>query len=153
MTTIKKPPERILVAEDDAADAFFLQRAFAKAGVPSTLHFVRDGQEAVDYLHGEGKFSDRKEYPVPHLLLLDLKMPRLSGFQVLDWLRQQPNLKRLPVIVFSSSDESQDVNRAYDLGANSYLVKPHALEDLVELVDRLKKYWLEVNQVSDSFAA
>src|SRR4051812_49319470 len=115
----------ILVAEDETADAFFLKRAFAKAGVPTTLQFVRDGQEAIEYLAGEGEFANRLVHPLPHLLLLDLKMPRMDGFQVVGWVRQQPLLKRLPVIIFSSSDQEHDINRAYDLGANSYLVKPH----------------------------
>jgi len=146
-----KSPERILVAEDDAEDAFFLKREFAKAGVPSTLHFVRDGQELIDYLEGNEAFADRQAHPLPDLVLLDLKMPRLNGFDVLGWLRQQAGLKRLPVIIFSSSAESADINRAYDLGANSYLVKPHAVEELSAVVGRLKTYWLEANANPDSF--
>jgi len=136
----------ILVAEDDPTDAFFLQRAFAKTGVMVGLRFVRDGQEAIDYLRGEPPFADRAVHPLPALLLLDLKMPRLNGFEVLHWLKTQPLLKRLLVIVFSSSAEEGDINRAYDLGANSYLVKPHATEQLIDLVNRVEKYWLEANQ-------
>jgi len=136
----------ILVAEDDPTDAFFLQRAFGKTGVPVGLKFVRDGQEAIDYLRGEPPFGDRSAHPLPQLLLLDLKMPRLNGFEVLHWLKSQPGLKRLLVIVFSSSAEAGDINRAYDLGANSYLVKPHATEHLLDLVNRVEKYWLEANQ-------
>jgi len=144
--------ETILVAEDDSADAFFLKRAFSKVGVPTSLHFVRDGQEVLDYLFGEGQFADRQAYPGPDLLLLDLKMPRVDGFQVLDWVRRQPRLKRLPVIIFSSSPLDKDINRAYDLGANSYLVKPHSTEDLVALVEKLKNYWIETNQKPNAFA-
>jgi CheY-like chemotaxis protein len=136
----------ILVAEDDPTDAFFLQRAFVKTGTPVGLKFVRDGQEAIDYLRGEPPFADRDSHPLPQLLLLDLKMPRLNGFEVLHWLKTQPRLKRLLVVVFSSSAEVGDINRAYDLGANSYLVKPHATEQLLELVNRVEKYWLEANQ-------
>ena len=143
----------ILVAEDDPTDAFFLQRAFAKTGTPVGLKFVRDGQEAIDYLRGESPFGDRAANPMPQLLLLDLKMPRLNGFEVLHWLKTQPGLKRLLVIVFSSSAETGDINRAYDLGANSYLVKPHATEQLLELVNRVEKYWLEDNQNPNFFAA
>jgi len=143
----------ILVAEDDPTDAFFLQRAFGKTGVAVGLEFVRDGQEAIDYLRGEPPYADRTVHPLPQLLLLDLKMPRLNGFEVLDWLRNQPHLKRLLVIVFSSSAELGDINRAYDLGANSYLVKPHASELLLELVQRVEKYWLESNQGPSAFAA
>jgi len=88
--------ETILVAEDDTADAFFLERAFSKVGIPTALHFVRDGQEVLDYLLGEGQFSDRNAHPGPDLLLLDLKMPRLDGFQVLDVIRERPGIKRRP---------------------------------------------------------
>ena len=146
-------PRTILVAEDDPTDAFFLQRAFAKTGVSVGLKFVRDGQEAIDYLRGEAPFADRAAHPMPQLLMLDLKMPRLNGFEVLHWLRAQPGLKRLLVIVFSSSADAGDINQAYDLGANSYLVKPHATEQLLELVNRVEKYWLEANQNPNYLAA
>ena len=144
--------ETILVAEDDIDDAFFLQRAFQKAGVSTSLQFVKDGQEAIDYLDGEGDFTDRAAYPAPDLLLLDLKMPRINGFQVLEWVRQQPAFKRLPVIIFSSSDEGKDINHAYDLGANSYLLKPHSSEDLITVAQKLKMYWVEANQTPGAFA-
>src|ERR1044072_8897754 len=143
----------ILVAEDDPTDAFFLQRAFAKGGVAVGLKFVRDGQEAIDYLRGETPYTDRGAHPLPQLLLLDLKMPRMNGFEVLHWLKTQPGLKRLLVIVFSSSAETGDINRAYDLGANSYLVKTNETEQLLELVNRVEKYWLEANQNPNFFAA
>ncbi len=146
MKPILNKPETILVAEDDPTDALFLRRAFSKAGVSVTLQFVRDGQEAVDYLRGDAPFADRNAHPLPDLLLLDLKMPRLNGFDVLGWLRQRPILKRLPVIIFSSSGELGDINHAYDLGANSFVVKPHALEELLGLVERFKNYWIEANQ-------
>jgi len=138
--------KRVLVAEDDPSDAFLLQRAFAAAQIPATLHFVRDGQEAIDYLTGEAAYSDRVSHPLPDLMLLDLKMPRLNGFDVLSWLRGKPGLKRLLVAVLTSSDQPVDINRAYDLGANSYLLKPHSSSDLFELVKRLQRYWLEANQ-------
>jgi CheY-like chemotaxis protein len=139
----------ILVAEDDSTDAFLLKRTFEKAGTVTSLHFVRDGQEVVDYLSGEGSFADREQHPIPSLLLSDLKMPRLDGFQVLDWLRRQPGLKRLPVVILSSSNEPGDVNRAYDLGVNSYLIKPHSAERLTALVQQLHLYWLETNSIPD----
>jgi CheY-like chemotaxis protein len=133
----------ILVAEDDSTDAFFLQRAFDRAGIPVALHFVRDGQEVIDYLQGAGQFADRTRHPLPQLVLLDLKMPRLDGFNVLEWIRQQPALKGLVTVIFSSSDEARDINRAYGLGANSYIVKPHSMEELMRLVGHFKKRWLE----------
>src|SRR5947208_4646757 len=138
--------KKVLIAEDDPGDCFLLQRAFTMAGVPATLHFVRDGQEAIDYLGGEAAFGDRSAHPLPDLMLLDLKMPRLNGFDVLEWLRKQPGLKRLLVTVLTSSDQPQDINRAYDLGANSYLLKPHNSQELSDLVSRVQQYWLEINQ-------
>src|SRR5882724_12803021 len=138
--------KRVLVAEDDPSDVFFLKRAFNLAGVPTTLYFVRDGQEAIDYLEGENGYADRETHPLPDLVLLDLKMPRMNGFDVLEWLRKQPGLKRLLVTVLTSSDQPQDINRAYDLGANSYLLKPNSTNDLAEVVKRLQRYWLELNR-------
>jgi len=138
--------KKVLVAEDDPSDVFFLKRAFGLAGVQTTLYFVRDGQEAIDYLEGENGYSDRTAHPMPDLVLLDLKMPRLNGFDVLEWLRKQPGLKRLLVTVLTSSDQPQDINRAYDLGANSYLLKPHSSENLGDLVRAVQRYWLELNR-------
>jgi CheY-like chemotaxis protein len=135
----------ILVAEDDTTDAFFFQRAFRRAGIPVTLHFVRDGQEVIDYLQGVGQFSDRVAHPQPQLLLLDLRMPKLDGFDVLKWIRNKSELAELQVVLFSSSDEPRDITKAYDLGANSYLVKPHSMEELTGMVGRFKKYWLDAN--------
>jgi CheY-like chemotaxis protein len=133
----------ILVAEDDPTDAYFLERAFRRAGIPVTLHFVRDGQEVIDYLQGAGQFHDRTQHPLPQLVLLDLKMPRLDGFVVLEWARQQSRFAGLAIVIFSGSGEQRDINRAYDLGANSYIVKPHSMAELNELVGRFKKHWSE----------
>ena len=138
--------KRILVAEDQVNDAFILERAFKKTGAKATLHFVRDGQEAINYLEGQDLFSDRNEYPLPMLLLLDLKMPRLNGFDVLEWVRRQKSMRRLLVVVFSSSEEIEDINRAYDLGANSYMVKPTDFDELLKLAEELGKYWLLHNK-------
>jgi CheY-like chemotaxis protein len=134
-------PKTILVADDDADDLFLLERAFSKARVKATLKFARDGEQAIRYLQS----VDQQKNPTPDLLLLDLKMPRVDGFSVLEWVRSQPGLKRLLVTVLTSSDCRLDINRAYDLGANSYLVKPFGNEHLVQLVEHLQKYWLGVN--------
>lgn len=139
--------KRVLIAEDDASDVFLLKRAFTMAQIPANLHFVRDGQEAIDYLDGEAAYNDRAAHPLPDLLLLDLKMPKLNGFDVLTWLRRQPGLKRLLVTVLTSSDQPNDINRAYDLGANSYLLKPHNSSELSELVAQVKRYWFDLNQL------
>ncbi len=140
----KSKPGHILVAEDDTTDAFFLQRAFNRAGIPLTLHFVQDGQEVIDYLQGQGRFADRSANPVPQLLLLDLHMPRRDGFEVLSWIRHEPEYQALQVVIFSSSSLKRDVERARALGANSYLVKPHSIQELMELVGAFKKHWLDI---------
>ena len=126
-----------------------MQRAFRKANLTNPLHVARDGQEAIDYLSHQGRFTDAARYPAPTLMLLDLKMPRKNGFETLEWLRQQPVLKRTVAVVLSSSNERADINRAYDLGANSYLVKPGDFQALVHLVTSLTSYWLAANENSD----
>ena len=136
----------MLLVEDDPNDILLIQRAFAKACLVNPLKVVRDGEEALNYLSGSGDFADRGRYPLPSLILLDLKLPRKSGLEILQWLRQQPVLKHIPVIVLTSSKESSDVSRAYDLGANSYLVKPLNYEALVEMMDALNRFWLVLAQ-------
>jgi CheY-like chemotaxis protein len=138
-------PLRILVAEDQLDDVLFLRRAFAKAGVNAPIYFARDGGEVMNYLQGNPPFENPVEFPLPNLLLLDLKLPRVSGFQVLEWLRAQPGLSRLLVVVFSASGESEDVTRAYALGANAYIIKPHEPDELVRTVERLQNYWLNIH--------
>ena len=136
----------ILLVEDDPNEVFLLERAFQKANLRFPLQVVRDGQEAIDYFKRLGSFADRGRYPVPDLMLLDLKMPRKNGFEVLEWLRSQPGWKRLIVVVFTSSDLAADINRAYALGTNSYLVKPGNFENLIQLVKTLESYWFLLNQ-------
>jgi CheY-like chemotaxis protein len=139
----------MLLVEDDANDILLIQRAFAKACLVNPLKIVRDGEQAMNYLSGTGEFSDRGRYPFPSLILLDLKLPRKSGLEVLEWLRQQPTLKQIPVIVLTSSRVSSDISRAYDLGANSYLVKPVGFEGLLELVKSIGMYWMILNKTPD----
>ena len=136
----------VLLAEDDANDVLLIQRAFQKTNIANPLRVVRDGEEAVAYLSGQEPYADRDRHPLPMLLLLDLKLPRKSGFEVLQWLRQQSSLKRLPVVVLTSSNQNPDINKAFDLGANSYLVKPGGLDSLLELVKNLDMYWLILNE-------
>jgi CheY-like chemotaxis protein len=139
----------ILVAEDREDDIYLILRAFERAQVLNPIHVVRDGEEAITYLKGEGKFANRAEYPLPELLLLDLKMPRADGFEVLRWVRAQPELKALRVIVLTSSEDIRDVNRAYELGANSFLVKPGEFERFVDLSHALSGYWIWVNRAPE----
>jgi CheY-like chemotaxis protein len=132
---------KLLVAEDSQADVFLLERALRQTGVAINARFVSDGQEAVDYLEGLGEFSDRQTYPMPAVIMLDLKMPRFNGFDVLSWLKAQPEHRRTPVIIFSSSDDRRDIDRAYELGANCYVAKPGPTGDLPELLRILDAFW------------
>ena len=136
----------ILLVEDDPNDIILIKRAFLKAGSVNPVRVVEDGDAAVAYLAGENSYADRERYPMPALVLLDLKLPRRSGFEVLKWLRQQPGLKRLPVIILTASEKTKDINRAYDLGANSYLVKPVSFDDLLSIVKTLGLWWLLLNE-------
>ena len=146
---MNSPHGTILLVDDDPNDVFLLQRAFDKARLTHTIQAVSDGEQAVDYLAGRGRFADRERHPVPVLVLLDLKVPRVSGAEVLEWLRQQPMLKRLPVVVMTSAAEAGEINAAYDRGANSYLVKPLGFERLLELVKAMAHYWLVLNEPAD----
>ena len=123
----------ILIAEDDPNDVILLELAICKNGITNPVHVVRDGEEAVEYLEGSGDYADRLAHPFPKILLLDLKMPRLNGFEVLKWVRARPGLKRLAIVIFSTSAQECDINRAYDLGANSCVMKPLTIAQLGEL--------------------
>lgn len=136
----------ILLVEDDHNDVLLIKRAFQKVNIANPIIVVNDGEQAISYLAGREPYVDRN---LPVLVLLDLKLPRKSGHEVLEWLRTQPNLKRLPVVVLTASSESSDVNLAYDLGANSYLVKPVTFDSLVEMVKTLNLYWLILNKRAD----
>lgn len=140
----------ILLAEDDPNDVLLIQRAFQKAGIGDSLKVVRDGEQAIEYLSGAGNYSDRKSFPLPFLVLLDLKMPGTDGFEVLQWVRADRELKRLLVIVLTSSNLQSDVDRAYDLGANSYLVKPVEFQEMVNMIQRFEVYWTEINRTPTS---
>ena len=136
----------VLLIEDDPNDVLLLQRAFRKAGVNTPMRVLNDGQAAVDYLAGHGTYANRDTHPLPSLVLLDLKLPRKSGHEVLEWLRTQPALKRMPVVLLTSSKEPMDINRAYELGANSYLVKPVAFAELLNMARTLELYWFKLNE-------
>jgi CheY-like chemotaxis protein len=140
----------ILLAEDREDDILLIRKAFQKAFIHNPLQIVRDGEEAIAYLSGEGKYSNRSEYPLPDLMLLDLKMPRMNGFEVLEWIRRQPGLSTLRVVVLTASDLMRDVNSAYKLGANSFLVKPTDFEDVVHMGKFLTTYWLRLSKAPET---
>ena len=131
---------RILIAEDNPDDIFFLEQAIKKAGVDCALVSAADGIQAVAYLKGEGEFKDRAGHPLPDVLLLDLNMPGMNGFEVLEWVRKDPRCCRLVVHVMSASSRESDTQKAYELRANSYVIKPSRIEELVRFVSALDQW-------------
>jgi len=133
----------ILLAEDDENDIALMQRGFKRAGIPNPLFIVRNGQEVIDYLAGKGPYAQRDKHPMPRLLLLDLKMPWMDGFDVLAWLRTQPKFNTLPVVVLTSSKLQSDIDKSRELGVYDYRVKPQSFDDLVRLLDDVRSCWLD----------
>jgi CheY-like chemotaxis protein len=139
-------PPTILLVEDDPNDARLVQRAFSRGGASVSVLRLQNGDEAVSYLRGEPPFDNRIAHPMPAIVLLDIKLPRRSGFEVLQWVRSRTDsLRRLPIVMLTSSTHLADINRAYDLGANSYVSKPESTEQLNELVRLFVSYWLSTN--------
>jgi CheY-like chemotaxis protein len=138
------PP--ILLVEDNDDDVFFMKRALQAAQINNAIHVAQDGEEAIEYLSGTGKYQDRGQFPLPALVLLDLKMPRRGGLEVLQWIREQPALRTLVVVILTTSRENTDIERAYLLGANSFLLKPSNTKILSEMMTAVKLYWLTHNQ-------
>jgi CheY-like chemotaxis protein len=136
----------ILYVEDEEHDITFMHHAFGEAAVPHPLVTVSDGQAAMDYLEGQGKYADRSRYPMPGLILLDLNLPKKSGLEVLQWIRRCPGCHTVPVVVVTSSNRELDIHRSYALGANAYVVKPAALHELQEAVKTIQSFWLKLNQ-------
>ena len=135
----------IILLVDDSENDTLLMRAVAEpAGLGQSLRFARDGEEAIAYLRGDGAFRDRKRFPLPSAVLLDLKLPQKDGFEVLAWIRRQPTLRHLHTYVLTASSRAEDIQRAYDLGANSYLVKPANLDGLIHLAKCLIE-WLKLS--------
>jgi CheY-like chemotaxis protein len=133
--------EPILLIEDNADDAELIKMALTRAGIGSPVEWLDNGEAALAYLEGTGAFENREEYPIPSLILLDLKLARSSGFSVLKWQKQHPDLKKVPTIVLTSSMDPADIDKAYALGAESYLVKPKDFDGLVELLRVKATYW------------
>src|SRR5437016_1886568 len=134
----------ILQVEDDPNDVFFFQRAMKKAGVPNPTQVASDGQEAIDYLQGTGKFADRAQFPVPDLVLLDLKLPYAMGMEVLRCIRQQPGTPMV-VVMLTASSEDADIAAAYRFGANGFLVKPSEASKMDDMVKAIRDFLLTHN--------
>lgn len=132
----------VLYAEDDENDVFFMLRAFKRAALDCRLQIASDGRDAINYLAGAGAYADREKFPMPNLVLLDLSMPGASGLEVIEWVRSQASTQALPVIVFTSSNQEKDIQRAYSLGANGYLIKPGQPEELISMVNGIRRHWL-----------
>lgn len=135
------PSACVLVAEDNSDDALLMQRAFKSQGLNNPLHIVTDGAEVLKYLLGQEPFTDRAAHPYPNVMVLDLKMPRMNGFEVLEWLQAHQDLSVIPTLVWSSSADVRDVKRAYCLGANGYLVKPTDFQKFKQIVGDVMRYW------------
>jgi CheY-like chemotaxis protein len=136
----------ILIADDDSAESFLVVRALQQAGVANRVVVVPDGDAAMAYLEGRGAYADRAAHPLPCLLLLDQKLPGCSGLDVLEWVRSRSTVPTLPVIVVSASTYDSDVQAAYLVGANGYVVKPASYEQTLEMAKAIKDYWLTVNR-------
>ena len=131
----------VVVVEDDADYAFFIGQAFRNKGFANLAMICGDGEEAVDYLDGKGEFADRQVFPFPDVLFTDLKMPRMNGFELLKWIQARPESALIPTVVLSSSGDPRDVGRAYELGANAFMVKPDRLETLEEILQATCEFW------------
>lgn len=131
----------VLLVEDDLNDIFLVKRAFKMARVRNPLQVVTDGEDAISYLKGEGRYGDREAHPLPKLVVMDIKMPRRTGFEVLECVKQDNLLRRIPVVIVSSSEDPRDINRAYELGANAYMVKPVDFRAVEHLFQTITTYW------------
>jgi CheY-like chemotaxis protein len=134
----------LLLADDDPDDRLLVRDALEESRWAADLRSVEDGEELMDYLRGRGKYADRGELPFPSLILLDLKMPRKTGHQALKEIKEDPDLRRVPVIILTTSAAEEDVSRSYDLGVNSFITKPASFGALVEAMENLERYWFEL---------
>jgi CheY-like chemotaxis protein len=136
----------ILLVEDEPDSVFFFKHVAEKVGLTNPLRVAKDGRGALDYLEGAGECADRQKHPLPGLVILDLKLPRVTGFEVLEQIRQRPETRHLIVLILTSSASDADIAKAYGLGANAYLVKPLKLEDLQATVEAIKGFWITHNR-------
>ena len=140
----------ILIADDDPDDRFLVQEAMSETGLKNELFFVKDGQELLDYLNGNGEYTDGKTAPRPSLILLDLNMPRMDGREALALLKADPDLRRIPVVVLTTSNAEDDINRTYDLGVASYITKPVTFDGLIEMIQIFSDYWFNITKLPRS---
>lgn len=143
---MQRDARTILAVEDNDDDQFLLREAWSQAGIPNPLAFVEDGEQACEYLSGGGRYSDRDSFPLPVLVLLDIKLPGKSGLEVLAWMRAQEKFRSLPVVMLTASTWPEDVVEAYRLGANSFVIKPSAAQELTDFASALGAYWLRFNE-------
>ena len=136
----------LLFADDSADDRFFIKNACAEAGITAAIAMVDDGDEVVKYVDGAGAYADRRAHPLPGLVVLDLKMTRMSGLETLEWIRRHPTRRCLPVLILSASINPGDIRRAYELGVCAFLAKPSTAQELTELMRALKGFWLRFNE-------
>jgi CheY-like chemotaxis protein len=134
----------ILVADDDPDDRMLMRDALAENRLVNPVYYVEDGEELMDYLHRRGRYADPRHSPLPGLILLDLNMPRKDGREVLKEIDADPDLRRIPVVVLTTSKAEEDIERSYGLGANSFITKPVTFGALVELTQNLHRYWLDI---------
>jgi len=143
MENVTPKPITILMADDDADDRLMAKDALEESRVLNDLYFVEDGEELLDYLYQRGKYSDPNSAPRPNIILLDLNMPRKDGREALREIKADPDLRRIPVVVMTTSKAEEDIYRSYDLGANSFITKPVTFERLVDMMRALGQYWIE----------
>jgi CheY-like chemotaxis protein len=139
-------PSNILLVEDEEAHAQLTRRAIRKAGNANRIDVVYDGEEALDYLFNGGKYADKSKFPCPGLILLDIKLPGIDGIEVLQKIKQHPNLKKIPVIMLTTSEREEDIARSYDYHANSYLTKPVGFKEFEEKIGQIDFYWMILNR-------
>ncbi|MFC6998211.1 response regulator [Rufibacter roseus] len=140
----------ILIADDDAEDRMLLKEALEENKLPNTVNFVENGEELMDYLLHNGRFADKEKYPLPGLILLDLNMPKKDGREALKEIKENDNLKHLPVVVLTTSKAEEDILKTYDLGVSSFITKPVTFASLVEMMRTLADYWLELVELPNN---
>ena len=140
----------LLIAEDDEDDRMLTRKAFENNNLISQIMFVSNGEELMNYLHRDGIYADQELYPWPDLILLDLNMPRKNGREALGEIKQDPDLRRIPVIILTTSKEQEDIIRSYDLGVNSYITKPVTFDGLVHVLENMSNYWFEIVQLPEA---